>query len=214
MRAVALADKRNIDYLNKHFVNVWVLNHALKQMRDDLGIEQVGPLPRAIINGWKPRSPVDCLVISPELELLGRQSVNELLSFGSKSVEEYRQFLAASLAGKYPDLIGANNVVQDGKEAQPPSGMQRITVEMLGDDRLRINDSKSLDRNEAKRRVVALKSGKQFVVVVLRADPEAVSQKAFDAMAKTLHEDWKLFTDVPGSSFGTERMKTGYKPNL
>jgi hypothetical protein len=59
-----------------------------------------------------------------------------------------------------------------------------------------------------------LKAGKAFVVVVLRADPKKVSQEDFDAMAKVLHEDWKLFTDVPSSSFGTERMKTGYKPNL
>jgi hypothetical protein len=195
-------------------VNVWVLNHELKQMRAELGIDNVAPLPRAIINGWKPGSPVDCLVVSPELELLGRQPVNELLSFGSRSVEKYKEFLTASLDGKYPDLRAGPEAVPDGKNAPPQVALQRIAVEMLGDDKFRINGSEPLDRNQARRGAIALKAGKAFVVVVLRADPKKVSQEDFDAMAKVLHEDWKLFTDVPSSSFGTERMKTGYKPNL
>ena len=36
------------------------------------------PLAEAIMKGWKERSPVDCLIISPDFELMGRQLVNEL----------------------------------------------------------------------------------------------------------------------------------------
>ncbi len=101
MRAVVLSKKSVIDHLNQNFVNVWVLNYDLKKMRDERGIDNLPPLAKSIINSWKQHSPVDCLVISPELKLLGRQPVNELFSSGGFS---YRAFLDHSVQGKRPGL--------------------------------------------------------------------------------------------------------------
>ena len=105
MRAGVLSDKRNIEFLNENFINTWVLNTDLKRLRDAQGLDAIPPLARAIIQGRKQYSPVDCLIISPELELLGRQPVNELLSskYGSL-ILNYRTFLVEGLAGKHPGL--------------------------------------------------------------------------------------------------------------
>lgn len=54
------------------------------------------------MDSWKKGSPVDCLVISPTFELIGRQPVNEL--HGSSSTPNYLTFLKDSLAGKQPGL--------------------------------------------------------------------------------------------------------------
>ncbi len=108
MRAVVLSRKPIIDRLNQDFVNVWVLNYDLKKMRDERGIDNLPLLAKTIINSWKQHSPVDCLVISPELKLLGRQPVNELFSSGGFS---YRAFLDHSVQGKRPGL--SDQSIQD-----------------------------------------------------------------------------------------------------
>ena len=100
MRAVALSDEQNIEFLNETFINTWVLNTDMKRLRGAQGIDAISPLARTIIQGRKQYSPVDCLIISPELELLGRQPVNELR--GKASV--YRTFLVEALEGKRPGL--------------------------------------------------------------------------------------------------------------
>lgn len=100
MRAVALSDEQNIEFLNETFINTWVLNTDMKRLRDAQGMDATPPLARTIIQGRKPYSPVDCLIISPELELLGRQPVNEL---GGKA-RSYHTFLVEALEGKRPGL--------------------------------------------------------------------------------------------------------------
>ena len=66
------------------------------------------PLAEAIMKGWKEHSPVDCLIISPEFELMGRQLVNELFEDSSRSGlslhEYYLTFLKKALDGKQPGL--------------------------------------------------------------------------------------------------------------
>lgn len=66
------------------------------------------PLAEAIMKGWKERSPVDCLIISPDFELMGRQLVNELYEDsnrkGLRQYEYYLTFLQQALAGKQPGL--------------------------------------------------------------------------------------------------------------
>ena len=57
-------------------------------------------LAQAIMKGWKKHSPVDCLIISPEFEVMGRQPVNEL--FGADMSKRYLTFLKLALDGKYP----------------------------------------------------------------------------------------------------------------
>ena len=71
------------------------------------------PLTQTIVRAWKRLPPVDCLIISPALELMGRQPINELsrrnrhklpLGIRHKRAEHYRLFLIESLAGKRPGL--------------------------------------------------------------------------------------------------------------
>ena len=100
MRAVALSDDKNIKFLNENFINTWVLNADMKRLRDAKDIGQMSPLIQTIGQGWKRHSPVDCLIISPELELMGRQPVNEL-SWQNRAAK-YRLFLVESLEGKRP----------------------------------------------------------------------------------------------------------------
>ena len=72
------------------------------------GIDTTHPLAQAVINGWQIHSPVDCLVITPELELMGRQLVNQLrqdsMDRGLSDTEGYRLFLTEALEGKRPGL--------------------------------------------------------------------------------------------------------------
>ena len=71
-------------------------------------VDTTHPLARAIISGWQLHSPVDCLVISPELELMGRQDANRLRGDsrdrGVSETEGYRLFLSEALEGKRPGL--------------------------------------------------------------------------------------------------------------
>ena len=102
MRAVALSDEQNIELLNENFINTWVLNTDMKRLREAKGIDAMPPLLQTIVQGWKKHSPVDCLVISPDLELMGRQPVNEL--FQADIAKQYQLFLVESLEGKRPGL--------------------------------------------------------------------------------------------------------------
>ena len=51
LRAVALSDKPNIEFLNAIFINTWVLNTDIKRLRDAQGMETIPPLARAIMQG-------------------------------------------------------------------------------------------------------------------------------------------------------------------
>ena len=99
MRAVVLGDKDTIGYLNANFVNLWVLNLDLKRQRDAKGLDGVSPLERAIIGGWNKDSPVDCQVISSDLELLGSLPLNDFINVHSHTqAQDYRDYLSRSLA--------------------------------------------------------------------------------------------------------------------
>ena len=75
--------------------------------------DKTHPLAQAIMNGWTERSPVDCLVISPELELKGALTLNEYLHHGRDgsrtTAENYRLFLIEALVGKQPGLRSDNS---------------------------------------------------------------------------------------------------------
>lgn len=62
--------------------------------------DKMHPLAQAIMKGWKERSPSDSLILSPDLELMGRQSVNDLI--GTNMGQRYLTFLKESLDGKLP----------------------------------------------------------------------------------------------------------------
>ncbi len=93
------------------------------------------PLAEAIMKGWKEHSPVDCLIISPDFELMGRQLVNEFLGGGQYS--DYLAFLKGALDGKQPGL--GNLILTRESPSQevldvfrtPTVGYQDYTVVMI-----------------------------------------------------------------------------------
>lgn len=72
------------------------------------GVDTTHPMAQAIISGWQLHSPVDSFVISPELEVMGRQDANRLRGDsrdrGVSEMEGYRLFLSEALEGKRPGL--------------------------------------------------------------------------------------------------------------
>ena len=124
MRAGVLSKSEIIEFLKKNFISTWVPNcelgriHSLREPiatrleREGKTFDTTHPLAQAIIKGWKTGakkgSPVDCFVISPDFELMGRQLVNDLRedseSRGLQTDAYYLTFLKESLAGKQPGL--------------------------------------------------------------------------------------------------------------
>ena len=113
-----------IEFLNENFINTWVPNSELgrirslrepiakRREREGQTFDTSHPLAQAIIKAWKTGakkgSPVDCLVISPAFELMGRQLVNDLgkdsRNKGLQSDAYYLTFLKEALTGKQPGL--------------------------------------------------------------------------------------------------------------
>ena len=95
---------------------------AKRREREGETFDTSHPLAQAIIKGWKTGSkkgsPVDCFVISPDFELMGRQLVNEIYNDsrrkGLLSDEEYYlMFLKECLEGKQP---GLGNITLNSEE--------------------------------------------------------------------------------------------------
>ena len=119
MRAGVLGKEKLIEYLNENFINTWVLNSDLGRVRslrepiikrrdrESNPFDTTHTLVKAIIKGWKmgskKGSPVDCFVISPEFELLGKQQIHAL-ERGINRSEYYLTYLKNALAGKQPGL--------------------------------------------------------------------------------------------------------------
>ena len=99
------------------------------------------PLAEAIMKGWKEHSPVDCLIISPDFELMGRQLVNELYEDSNREglpqYEYYLIFLQQALARKQPGL--GNLILTRASPSQevldvfrtPTVGYQDYTVVLI-----------------------------------------------------------------------------------
>lgn len=104
LRDDILSNDRNIEFLNENFINTSIVNTDLKQLRDAKGIKAIHPLAQAIIQGWQKNSFRDCLIISPELRLLGRQPVNEISPEHGGISTNYHRFLVAALGKKFPGL--------------------------------------------------------------------------------------------------------------
>ena len=75
---------------------------AVRRQHGYKPFDKTHPLAQAIMKGWKERSPSDSLILSPDLELMGRQPVNDLLFAGGDTPRHYLTFLQESLAGKLP----------------------------------------------------------------------------------------------------------------
>lgn len=80
---------------------------ARRREREGKTFDTSHALAQAIMKGWKKGSPVDCLVISPEFEVMGGIDYNffpECLGEFESRVEAYLFFLQASVEGKRPGL--------------------------------------------------------------------------------------------------------------
>lgn len=123
MRAGVLSDEQNIEFLNENFINTWItttelapkpnISEAIAKSREHKSKNfATHPLAQTIMKGWKigskKRSPADCFVISPGLELMGRQPVNDLgddsRRRGLRSYAYYFTFLKDALVGRCPGL--------------------------------------------------------------------------------------------------------------
>lgn len=119
MRAVELSEDRIIEFLNENFINAWVPNAELgrtpslrepiarRREREGKTFDTSHALSQAIMKSWKKGSPVDCLVISPEFEVMGGIDYNffpKCLGEFEDEVEAYLFFLTASMEGKRPGL--------------------------------------------------------------------------------------------------------------
>ena len=143
--------------MNENFINTWVPNSELgrirslrkpiakRREREGQTFDTTRPLAQAIIKAWKTGrkkgSPVDCLVISPAFELMGRQLVNELgkdsKNRGLQSDAYYLTFLKEALQDKQPGL--GNLIFTSERPSQevldtfstPTDGHQNYTVVVI-----------------------------------------------------------------------------------
>lgn len=157
MRAGVLSNDQIIEFLNDNFINTWVPNcelgriHSLREPiakrreREGKTFDTTHRLAQTIIKGWKTGSkkgsPVDCLVISPTFELMGRQPANELsedIKYSRlRRAEYYLTFFKEALEGKQPGL--GNIVLTPEQTSQsvldlfrtPTVGYQDYTVVVI-----------------------------------------------------------------------------------
>ena len=135
MRAGVLSDDRVIEFLNENFINVWVSNVELertprkqaymarRRKEPSKTFDRTHPLAKAIMDGWKEHSPVDCLVIASEYDVMGKLPLNDFFDdcfrTGIPKEDAYLKFLEDSLDGKLP---GFNDETSDAS----PSGLKVV----------------------------------------------------------------------------------------
>lgn len=106
----------------------------MAERRKDLpnAFDRSHPFAKPIMEGWTEHSPVDCLVISPEFDVLGKLQLNDFFDdcyrSGISDEEGYLNFLNDSLDVKFPGfgnttsdplLTGANIVLdREHREAE------------------------------------------------------------------------------------------------
>ena len=193
-------------------------------MRLKLGLDNVSPLPRAIIMGWQQGSPVDCLVISPDLKLLGRQPVNEIPATAAAGIDAYNGFLTSSLAGDQPGLgPGSGKAaamkmksldigVETGKAVGSPmdsrevrrmlEGLGSIAIELVGPGNIKINGKGPLTTKKARAEVVDVALKKGGVVVMLRKGPR-VSDAAYKAFTDSLRDEGGILEGIDVQAMST-----------
>lgn len=133
--------------MNENFINTWVPNSELgrirslrepiakRRERESKTFDTTHALAQAIIKAWKTGSkkgsPVDCLVISPAFELMGRQLVNELgkdsRNRGLQSDAYYLTFLNEALQDKQPGL--GNLILTSDHPSQEALGVFRTSTD-------------------------------------------------------------------------------------
>jgi hypothetical protein len=98
LRAGPLSDGTIILRLNERFVNTWVLNYTLAALRDKAGTADGRRLAAAVLAARQKGSPVDCLVLTPGLEVVAVRPVHDLLRGGrAGATRHYAEFLEGAL---------------------------------------------------------------------------------------------------------------------
>ena len=97
MRAGPLSDPAVIQLLNTRFVNTWVLKQQLPAFQKPDKPAETRRLAAAVFEARQPKSPVDCLVFSPDLALHGCQPANDFMGAGGNLGKRYRTFLTEAL---------------------------------------------------------------------------------------------------------------------
>jgi anthranilate phosphoribosyltransferase len=99
LRAGPLSDKTVIRQLNDNFINTWVLKPTLPALRDKAAGADTRRLAKAVLGAKQKGSPVDCVVLTPELALVAVQPVHDLLSGPRRAddVTRYGAFLTGAL---------------------------------------------------------------------------------------------------------------------
>ena len=95
MRAGPLSKPETIQFLNEKFISTWVLNGSLK------GLSSSKELAAAVLAKRRPKSPVDCFVFTPALELVACEEANDLLGRRDPSAVYFR-FLSEALSKANP----------------------------------------------------------------------------------------------------------------
>ena len=99
MRAGPLSDKTIIERLNDGFVNTWVLKPTLPALRDKAAEADTRRLAKAVLGAKQKHSPVDCLVLTPDLAVVAVRPVHDLLIArdGVGWSARYQAFLSGAL---------------------------------------------------------------------------------------------------------------------
>ena len=188
---------------------MWCLNYELKRQRRHRGMENLPPLMKAIISGWKPDSPVDSLVLSHELELMGRQPVNELISGRlnkrrrSDWVAGYDRFLRSSLAGEKPGL--GEDEEQPRATRRSLEDFNRLTVEVVEPAKYKIDGKGPFTAKEARAEVVRVAGKKKSVLLMLKVSSDAMTDEEYTAFKESLQADGGMLDGLDIQGIGEFR---------
>ena len=99
MRAGPLSDKTVIELLNKSFTNTWVLKPTLPGLRDKASAADTRRLAAAVLGAKQKGSPVDCVVLTPDLTVLDVRPVHDLLTGprAEDDISRYSAFLTGAV---------------------------------------------------------------------------------------------------------------------
>lgn len=99
MRAGPLSHNRVIQTLNEGFITTWVLKSTVPGLRDKAANADTRLLAKAVLDARQKKSPVDCVVLSPDLKLISVLAFNDFNKEGTEADEPalYRKFLTEAL---------------------------------------------------------------------------------------------------------------------
>jgi len=94
-----LSETTVIELLNKSFTNTWVLKPTLPGLRDKAAAADTRRLAAAVLGAKQKGSPVDCVVLSPDLALIDVRPVHDLLegNLREEGTARYRALLTGAL---------------------------------------------------------------------------------------------------------------------